>query len=159
MVSWQQKRSKICSELTFDSPAVPLLKALSPSHSPRSPPTLTLHPEPLHCSASEDPRIAACQPFPFDFRPVSCPSCDPRTSRSLSSNEVQNPLPSRTAGCPPECDPPRTVVLLLPSVTAPDLATVKDLIRFYIATSKPQLDKVEKRPTADSINKIGRAHV
>ncbi|KAN0069234.1 Protein of unknown function (DUF3435) domain containing protein [Elaphomyces granulatus] len=38
------------------------------------------------------------------------------------------------------------------NVTAPDLATVKDFIRFYIATSKPQLDKVEKRPTADSIN-------
>jgi len=37
-------------------------------------------------------------------------------------------------------------------VTAPDLATVKDFIRFYVATSKPQLDKVEKRPTADSIN-------
>ena len=38
------------------------------------------------------------------------------------------------------------------NVTAPDLATVKDFIRFYIATSKPQLDKREKRPTADSIN-------
>ncbi|OAG42721.1 AdoMet-dependent rRNA methyltransferase SPB1 [Fonsecaea monophora] len=38
------------------------------------------------------------------------------------------------------------------NVTAPDLATVKDFIRFYIATSKPQLDKEEKRPTADSIN-------
>ena len=27
------------------------------------------------------------------------------------------------------------------NVTAPDLPTVKDFIRFYIATSKPQLDK------------------
>jgi len=37
-------------------------------------------------------------------------------------------------------------------VAAPDLATVKDFIRFYIATSSPRLDKKEKRPTADSIN-------
>ncbi|KAK7921759.1 hypothetical protein LTR80_012097 [Exophiala xenobiotica] len=42
------------------------------------------------------------------------------------------------------------------SVTAPDLATVKDFIRPYIATSKPQLDKEEKRPTTDSINICGR---
>ena len=38
------------------------------------------------------------------------------------------------------------------NVTAPDLVTVKDFLRFYIATSKPQLDKEAKRPTADSIN-------
>jgi hypothetical protein len=38
------------------------------------------------------------------------------------------------------------------SVTSPDLATVKDFIWFYIATSKPQLDKMDKRPTVDSIN-------
>ena len=37
-------------------------------------------------------------------------------------------------------------------MAAPDLATVKDFIRFYIATSKPQLNKEGKRPTADSIN-------
>jgi hypothetical protein len=34
-------------------------------------------------------------------------------------------------------------------VTAPDLVTVKDFLRFYIATSHPQLDK--KVPTADAI--------
>ncbi|OAG41485.1 hypothetical protein AYO21_04187 [Fonsecaea monophora] len=38
------------------------------------------------------------------------------------------------------------------NVTAPDLGTVKDFIRFYIDISKPQLDKEKKRPTADSIN-------
>ena len=37
-------------------------------------------------------------------------------------------------------------------MTTPDLTTVKDFIRFYIAISKPQLNKEEKRPTADSIN-------
>jgi len=38
------------------------------------------------------------------------------------------------------------------NVTTPDLGTVKNFIRFYIATSKPQLNKKEKRPSADSIN-------
>lgn len=33
---------------------------------------------------------------------------------------------------------------------APDLATVKDFQRFYIATSRPRLDA--DRPTADSVN-------
>src|ERR1700744_5710609 len=32
---------------------------------------------------------------------------------------------------------------------APDMLTVKDFLRFYIATSKSQIDK--ERPTADSI--------
>jgi hypothetical protein len=33
---------------------------------------------------------------------------------------------------------------------APELATVKDSLRFYIATSQPRLDAV--KPTVDSIN-------
>lgn len=40
---------------------------------------------------------------------------------------------------------------LRPGITAPDLVTVKDFIRFYIATSRPQLASV---PTADSINTV-----
>ena len=44
------------------------------------------------------------------------------------------------------------VSILGQNVTVPDLATVKDFIRFYIATSKPQLNKEEKRPTANFIN-------
>ena len=39
---------------------------------------------------------------------------------------------------------------LEPGVTPPDFATVKDFVRFYIATSKPRLDA--GRPTVDSIN-------
>ena len=35
-------------------------------------------------------------------------------------------------------------------ITAPDLATVKDFIRFYISTSKPHLDFLW--PTVNSIN-------
>ena len=33
---------------------------------------------------------------------------------------------------------------------APDLATIKDFLRFYIATSQPRLDA--DKPTVDSIN-------
>ena len=40
---------------------------------------------------------------------------------------------------------------LRPDIAAPDLVTVKDFIRFYIATSRPQLASV---PTADSINTV-----
>jgi hypothetical protein len=36
-------------------------------------------------------------------------------------------------------------------VAAPDLVTVKDFFRFYIATSRPQLSSV---PTVDSINTV-----
>ena len=36
------------------------------------------------------------------------------------------------------------------NAAAPDLATVKDFLRFYIATSRPRLDA--DRPTVDSIN-------
>jgi hypothetical protein len=37
-------------------------------------------------------------------------------------------------------------------VAAPDLATVKDFIRFYIATSRPRLDA--EKPTVDSVNTV-----
>jgi hypothetical protein len=37
----------------------------------------------------------------------------------------------------------------LSEVEVPDLATVKDFLRFYIATSRPQLTN---RPTVDFIN-------
>jgi len=40
---------------------------------------------------------------------------------------------------------------LHPSVAAPDLKTVKDFIRFYIATCRPQLADVS---TVDSINTV-----
>lgn len=40
---------------------------------------------------------------------------------------------------------------LRPGVAAPDLVTVKDFCRFYIATSRPQLTSV---PTVDSINAV-----
>lgn len=36
-------------------------------------------------------------------------------------------------------------------VVAPDLVTVKDFLRFYIATSSPQITNV---PTVDSINTV-----
>ena len=36
-------------------------------------------------------------------------------------------------------------------VEAPDLASVKDFLRFYIATSRPQLTN---KPTVDSINTV-----
>ena len=38
-------------------------------------------------------------------------------------------------------------------IPAPDLVTVQDFLRFYIATSYPQLDK--KVPTADAIYTVG----
>ena len=41
---------------------------------------------------------------------------------------------------------------LEPGVAAPDLATVKDFIRFYVATSKPRLDA--ERLTVDSVNTV-----
>jgi hypothetical protein len=40
---------------------------------------------------------------------------------------------------------------LRPNIDAPDLATVKDFLRFYIATSRPVLTK---KPTVDSINTV-----
>lgn len=40
---------------------------------------------------------------------------------------------------------------LRPGIAAPDLATVKDFLRFYIATSRPRL---AEKPTVDSINTI-----
>ena len=40
---------------------------------------------------------------------------------------------------------------LRPSIEAPDLVTIKDFLRFYTATSRPQLAKV---PTDESINTV-----
>jgi hypothetical protein len=40
---------------------------------------------------------------------------------------------------------------LRPGIAAPDLVTVKDFVRFYVATSRP---KLSNKPTADSINKV-----
>ena len=40
---------------------------------------------------------------------------------------------------------------LRPDIAAPDLVTVKDFIRFYIATSRP---KLTNKPTVDSINTV-----
>ena len=55
-------------------------------------------------------------------------------------------------GLPPPDEETTRCQYLGQNVAAPDLTTVKDFIRFYIAISKPQLNKEEKRPTADSIN-------
>jgi hypothetical protein len=55
-------------------------------------------------------------------------------------------------GLPPPDEETARRQYLGQDVAAPDLATVKDLIRFNIATSRPRLDKKKKRPTADSIN-------
>jgi hypothetical protein len=40
---------------------------------------------------------------------------------------------------------------LRPGIEAPDLVTVKDFLRFYIATSRPQLADI---PTTESINAV-----
>jgi hypothetical protein len=40
---------------------------------------------------------------------------------------------------------------LCKGVDAPDLATVKDFLRFYISTSRGKIDE-DERPTADSVN-------
>jgi hypothetical protein len=40
---------------------------------------------------------------------------------------------------------------LRPSIDAPDLATMKDFLRFYIATSRPMLTK---KPTVNSIDTV-----
>ena len=37
-------------------------------------------------------------------------------------------------------------------IAAPDLATIKDFLRFYVATSKPQIDTT--KPTRDSIQTV-----
>ena len=50
---------------------------------------------------------------------------------------------------PPPSEDAIRQACLRPGADAPGLVTVKDFIRFYIATSTPRLDKV---PTADSIN-------
>ena len=53
---------------------------------------------------------------------------------------------------PPDEDVTRSHYLGV-GVPAPDLVTVKDFLRFYIATSHPQLDK--RVPTADAICTVG----
>jgi hypothetical protein len=42
---------------------------------------------------------------------------------------------------------------LRPNIDAPDLATVKNFFRFYIATSRPLLTQ---KPTVDSINTVAQ---
>jgi hypothetical protein len=41
---------------------------------------------------------------------------------------------------------------LCPGAAAPDLATTKDFVRFFISLMKPKLDKEKLRPTVDSVN-------
>ena len=62
----------------------------------------------------------------------------------MQRDSVQRGLP------PPDEDSARQCCLRS-GVEAPDLATVKDFLRFYIATSRPQLSKI---PTVDSINTV-----
>ncbi|KAL9022900.1 MAG: hypothetical protein Q9196_007479, partial [Gyalolechia fulgens] len=51
----------------------------------------------------------------------------------------------------PTTHPPLTQCSTLPGIKAPDLATVKDFLCFYIATSRPRLTE---QPTVDSINPV-----
>lgn len=44
---------------------------------------------------------------------------------------------------------------LCTGVDAPDLATVKDFLRFYIATSRGKIDENE-RPTVDSLSTFAK---
>jgi hypothetical protein len=55
-------------------------------------------------------------------------------------------------GLPPPDEETARRQHLRPGVAAPDLATVKDFIRFYIATSRPRLDA--EKPTVDSVNTV-----
>jgi hypothetical protein len=50
----------------------------------------------------------------------------------------------------PEEEPVREQYLRR-GIAAPDLTAVKDILRFYIATSRPQIDE---KPTVDSINSV-----
>jgi hypothetical protein len=56
-------------------------------------------------------------------------------------------------GLPPPNEDAARNQYLAKGVSAPDLVTVKDFLRFYIATSHPQLEKGASRPrsTADAI--------
>jgi len=56
-------------------------------------------------------------------------------------------------GLPPPDEDSARSQYLGKGVPAPDLVTVKDFLRFYAATSHPQIDK--ERPTADAICTVG----
>lgn len=56
-------------------------------------------------------------------------------------------------GLPPPDEDTARSQYLDKEVPAPDLVTVKDFLRFYIATSHPQIDKY--KPTADAICTVG----
>ena len=56
-------------------------------------------------------------------------------------------------GLPPPDEDTARREFLNKGVPAPDLVTVKDFIRFYVAISQPQIDK--GRPTADAICTVG----
>ncbi|KIW99637.1 uncharacterized protein Z518_11050 [Rhinocladiella mackenziei CBS 650.93] len=60
-------------------------------------------------------------------------------------------------GLPPPDEDAARSQYLGKKVPAPDLVTVKDFLRFYIATSRPRLDKDSEkpRPTADAICTVG----
>lgn len=60
-------------------------------------------------------------------------------------------LEHASRGLPPPDEDMARAKCLRKGVETPDLATVKDLVRFYIATSKPQIDV---KPTVDSINTV-----
>ena len=61
----------------------------------------------------------------------------------MRNEAAQNGLP------PPDEEKARREHLRA-GAAAPDLATIKDFLRFYIATSQPRLDA--DRPTVDSVN-------
>ena len=127
--SWQLKRSKNCSELTCDSPRPCRFynhsPTLSPSHSPRSPSRSPFVLNLLHrvqrqrgSKISGAPAGSLFDAFStFDQFPVPR-AADPRTFQLPLPMKYKIPFPpSRaTSSPPPECDPPRTVVLLLPSL-------------------------------------------
>ncbi len=58
---------------------------------------------------------------------------------------------SRKGTDPPTEDDARNEILS-PTIGAPDLITVEDFLRFYVATSRPWLDT--NKPTVDSINTV-----
>lgn len=60
---------------------------------------------------------------------------------------------SAQRGLPPPDKESARQYYLRSEVEAPDLATVKDFLRFYTATSRPQLSKI---PTVDSINTVAK---
>jgi hypothetical protein len=57
-------------------------------------------------------------------------------------------------GLPPPDEDAARSQYLDKGVPAPDLVTVEDFLRFYIATSHPQIDNY--RPTADAICTVSK---